>query len=316
MPRRQRRLGTLRHVTWDNRGLLLPAPVPVEWAVSHAALPHAHVLPDGTVRLFFSSRDERIRSHIGTADLDFSSDTPQARVRPEPLLDPGPRGAFDDSGVTTSCLVVDGDRQLLYYTGWSLGRTVPFYLYVGCAISKDGERFERVSAAPLLERSSADPFLTASPWVLVENGRWRMWYVSCTGWERVDGRPRHSYHIRYAESSDGLSWERDGTVSIDFASPDEHALSRPCVVKDGDVYRMWFSARGTTYRIGYAESRDGVLWERDDAAAGLSSSGDWDAQMQAYPAVFDYGGSRYLLYNGNDYGRTGVGWAVASSASE
>ena len=108
-------------VTWDYRGLLLPAPVPLEWATTHAALPHAHVLPDGTVRLFFSSRDERVRSHIGAADLDLSGREPQVRLLPEPLLDPGPRGAFDDSGVTTSCLVVDGDRQLLYYTGWSLG---------------------------------------------------------------------------------------------------------------------------------------------------------------------------------------------------
>jgi hypothetical protein len=303
-------------VTWDNRGLLLPAPVPVEWAVSHAALPHAHALPDGTLRIFFSSRDGRVRSHIGAADLDLSGDEPDVRVRPEPLLDPGPRGAFDDSGVTTSCVVVDGDRQLLYYTGWSLGKTVPFYLYAGCAISEDGgSRFERVSGAPLLDRSAVDPFLTASPWVLREEGRWRMWYVSCTGWDVAGGRPRHSYHIRYAESSDGLAWERDGTVCIDFAGPEEHALSRPCVVRDGDVYRMWFSARGSAYRIGYAESADGVHWERDDSAAGVSSSGAWDAEMQAYPAVFDHDGSRYLLYNGNGYGRTGVGWAVAATAS-
>ena len=102
-----------------------------------------------------------------------------------------------------------------------------------------------MSAAPLLERSSVDPYLTASPWVILENGRWRMWYVSCTGWDNVGGRARHSYHIRYAESADGLAWERDGTVCIDFAGPDEHAISRPCVIRDGDVYRMWFSARGS-----------------------------------------------------------------------
>jgi hypothetical protein len=27
--------------------------------------------------------------------------------------------------------------------------------------------------------------------------------------------------------------------------------------------------------------------------------------------VFDHGGHRYLLYNGNDYGRDGIGYAVA-----
>ncbi len=233
----------------------------------------------------------------------------------EPILGPGPRGAFDDSGVTTSCLVDDGDRQLLYYTGWSLGKTVPFYLLVGCAVSHDGETFERVLPAPVLERTNVDPYLTASPWVLVEEGRWRMWYVSGTGWQRKDGQPRHSYHVRYAESVDGVSWDREGVVCIELEAPDEHAISRPCVVKDGELYRMWFSARGAAYRIGYAESSDGVHWDRKDEQAGISSSGEWDSEMQAYPAVFDYAGKRYLLYNGNGYGRTGVGWAVAPIAS-
>jgi hypothetical protein len=299
-------------VVWEQRGLLLPAPLPLPWAVSHAALPHVHRSADGGVRLYFSSRDDQGRSHVGRAELRLGGGEPEVEVQPEPILGPGPLGAFDDRGVTTSCLVHEGDRELLYYTGWSLGQTVPFYLYVGSAVSTDGDRFERVSPAPILDRNAVDPYLTASPWVLVEDGRWRMWYVSCTGWEPTGGEPRQSYHIKYAESEDGISWQRDGLVCIDYAGPDEYAFSRPCVVRDGDLYRMWFSVRGAAYRIGYAESSDGLHWDRKDEQAGISSSGDWDAEMQAYPAVFDDGGRRYLLHNGNDYGRTGIGWAVAS----
>ncbi len=301
-------------IRWLQRGLLLPAPVTLTWASSHAALPHAHPLEDGRIRLFFSSRDERGRSHIGRAEIDLASAGGAAHVFDEAVLHPGPLGAFDDSGVTTSCLVRDGSRQLLYYTGWSQGVTVPFYLYAGCAVSGDGETFERISAAPILERNDVDPYVTASPWVLLDGDRWRMWYVSGTGWELVDGKPRHRYHIRYAESRDGIAWDRRGVVCIDFADASEYAFSRPCVVKDEDVYRMWFSARGLTYRIGYAESDDGVQWQRKDEEAGIASSGEWDSEMQAYPAVVDVAGQRYLLYNGNDYGRTGIGWAVASSA--
>jgi hypothetical protein len=32
--------------------------------------------------------------------------------------------------------------------------------------------------------------------------------------------------------------------------------------------------------------------------------------MIEYPFVFDHQGSRYLLYNGNNYGETGVGLAL------
>jgi hypothetical protein len=138
-----------------------------------------------------------------------------------------------------------------------------------------------------------------------------MWYVSCSGWEMVDGSPRHRYHVRYAESDDGIAWRREGRVAIDYADPDEYAMGRPCVVKDGETYRMWFSARGGGYRLAYAESPDGLVWTRRDADAGLDPSGDgWDSEMVTYPAVLDVGGTRYLLYNGNGYGRSGVGYAV------
>ncbi|MBB5866436.1 hypothetical protein [Xanthomonas sp. 3058] len=32
--------------------------------------------------------------------------------------------------------------------------------------------------------------------------------------------------------------------------------------------------------------------------------------MIEYPFVFDHAGQRYMLYNGNDYGRSGFGLAV------
>ncbi len=38
--------------------------------------------------------------------------------------------------------------------------------------------------------------------------------------------------------------------------------------------------------------------------------GDWDSTERTYPCVFDYGNRRYMLYNGNGYGKTGFGIAV------
>jgi hypothetical protein len=301
-------------VVWEKQGLLVPAPPPLRWTASHAALPVARAVGDG-VELYFSSRDGDGRSHIGRAS--FAPDLSGApSYEPEPLLGPGPLGSFDDAGVTTSCLLEREGGLDLYYSGWTRGATVPFYFYVGCARSTDGGRtFERVSSAPVLERSDVDPYLTASPWILVEDSRWRMWYVSGTGWELVGDRPRHRYHIKYAESRDGLSWKREGHVCIDFRDDSEYAIARPCVVRDGDVYRMWYSSRGDAYRLGYAESVDGLTWERLDEAAGLEPSTEgWDSEMVCYAAVYEADGRRHLLYNGNGYGETGIGHAVAESS--
>ncbi|MHB8658454.1 MAG: glycoside hydrolase family protein [Solirubrobacteraceae bacterium] len=232
-----------------------------------------------------------------------------------PILRPGPLGAFDDSGVTMSCLVSTAERDYLYFTGWTRGVTVPFYFYVGLATREaDAEDFVRVSEAPILERDPIDPYLTASPWVIREGTKWRMWYVSGLGWTQVDGQPQHRYHIRYAESADGVAWCREGHVAVDLQDDSEYAISRPCVVHDGDLYRMWFSARGERYLLGYAESRDGLTWSRDDSRAALAPSGSgWDSEMTAYPCVFEQGEDTYLLYNGNGYGRSGLGYATRKS---
>jgi hypothetical protein len=296
-------------VEWEKKGLLIPGPPPLGWAASHAALPVTRAAGEW-VELYFSSRDEEGRAHVGRAR--FARDLSGAPAYDaEPLLSPGPLGTFDDAGVTTSCLIEHDGGLSLYYSGWMRGVTVPFYFYVGCARSTDGQTFERVSSAPLLERSDVDPYLTASPWILIENGLWRMWYVSGTGWELIDGRPRHRYHIKYTESRDGLSWKPEGHVCIDFRDEHEYAIARPCVVRDGDVYRMWYSSRGDAYRLGYAESSDGLAWERLDDEAGLEpSAGGWDSAMICYPAVYDADGRRHLLYNGNGYGATGIGHAV------
>lgn len=270
-------------------------------------------LDDGHVQLLYSTRDAAGRSHVARARLRCANDRLEAIEHQEqPLLGPGALGAFDDSGVTTSCVVADGDRLLLYYTGWSLGKTVPFYLFAGLAVSEDGGRtFARSSPAPLLERTAADPYLTASPFVMRDGGMWRMWYVSGVGWNDLGGSPSHLYHLRYAESDDGILWRRAGRVAVDFAGAQEYAFGRPCVVKDRDRYRMWYSFRGAAYQLGYAESGDGCDWRRLDAQAGLyASPSGWDSEMVAYPYVFDIGRTRYMLYNGNGYGRTGIGYAT------
>lgn len=293
----------------------MAAPPPLAWAASHAALPATAATGTDGLDLYYSARDGDGRSHIARVQLAADGDALHAgRHDPEPVLGPGPLGAFDDRGVTMSCVVRAGSDWLLYYTGWSLGVTVPFYLSAGVAVSRDGgRRFERVSAGPLLDRNAADPFLTASPCVLHDEGVFRMWYVSCDRWELHDGEPRHYYHLRYAESDDGLRWPREGRVAVDFGDEEEYAFGRPCVVRDGDRYRMWYCVRGDRYRLGYAESADGLSWIRLDAEAGLDPSpGQWDSEMIAYPWVVDAGGHRQLLYNGNGYGRTGIGYATVA----
>jgi len=298
---------------WQKLGTLFSPDGTIPWMASHAALPVADPCGD-LLRIYFSSRDSRSRSQIGRLDLHLE-ERRVARVFDRPVVALGELGAFDDSGVTSACLVNHAGRKYQYFTGWSLGVTVPFYLAIGLAISEDdGHTFQKISPSPVLGRDAADPFLTASPCVLIENGVWRMWYVSGLRWDIENQKPKHYYHIRYAESSDGIRWEGARPVCIDFQSPEEHAIGRPSVWRDGAIYKMCYCYRGAAYRIGYAESSDGIRWNRMDECAGITQSASgWDSAMLAYPFVFQYRGEMYLLYNGNGYGKTGIGLAVAET---
>ena len=116
--------------------------------------------------------------------------------------------------------------------------------------------------------------------------------------------------IKYAESEDGITWiPRDGSV-IEGANDKEYAFTIPSILHDSHQYHMWYAFRGDAYRIGYACSDDGITWARDDEQCGLKPTGEgWESESVAYPFVFEHGGHRYMLYNGNDYGRTGFGLA-------
>jgi len=296
---------------WIRKGLIFEPPENLDWMVSHAALPFADRLED-CYRVYFSGRDETGRAQIGYFEIDLAHPKEIRRVSDKPVVGLGPLGSFDDNGVTSSWTVNRNGKKYQYYTGWGLGVTVPFYFYIGLAVSEDeGKSFHKISNAPVLERNEIDPYLTASPCVLIEHGVWRMWYVSCTKWELEHGKPKHYYHIKYAESKDGIKWDRTGIVCIDFKSNDEYAISRPSVLKEDGMYKMWYSYRGESYRIGYAESKDGIRWERKDDEVGIDvSESGWDSEMIEYPFVFDHKEERYMLYNGNGYGKTGIGLAV------
>lgn len=288
--------------------------------VSHASLPVADEIGDGALRIYFGTRDARGRSHTSYIEVEADRPAEVTYVHDEPILPLGEAGTFDDSGIMPSWLVNHGGRKYLYYIGWNPEVTVPYRLSIGLAVSDDGGRvFRKISAGPICDRAVDEPYFNTAPCVLYDGGAWRMWYVSCTGWEVVNDRPEPRYHVKYAESADGVHWRKTGRVCIDYDERTE-AIGRPCVFEEGGKYKMLYSYRGVrgyrtdptqSYRLGYAESGDGLVWTRRDGEAGIVRSEEgWDSEMVEYCFVHEHGGRKYLFYNGNGFGLTGIGYAV------
>lgn len=295
---------------WRKLGRVFCPDNHAEWMVSHAANPTALDRGNGCFRIYFSTRDSSNRSSIAWVEIDLREPTKVQSIAKAPPLSPGTIGCFDDSGASIGCILPRGDKLWLYYMGWNLGVTVPWRNAIGLAIGNlDGEEFERISPAPVMDRAAVDPYTLSYPWIIEDSQGLHAWYGSNLAWGKDKADMYHM--IKSAVSADGLTWQRDGKVVIEPGNDTDYAFARPCVVRDGDVYRMWYAYRGTAYRIGYAESADGLTWKRRDQQVGIDvSPGEWDGDSIEYPCVFEHAGQRYMLYCGDGYGRTGFGIAV------
>ncbi len=302
---------------WEKLGLVYEASGDRPWAQSHAFLPTPVVRDERTIRVYAAFLDRDKVGRVGYVEVDARDPRKVLTVSQRPVLDVGEPGTFDDNGVNPVCLVPHQGRLFLYYVGWQLGVRVRYYLFVGLAVSEDGgETFRRVSRTPVLDRSDGERFVRTAAHVRVENGTWKMWYIGGSDWVEANGKSVPSYTLRYLESADGRTWGPSGRACLHFASPDEYGFGRPFVVRDGGRYRMWYSIRTFSkgYRLGYAESPDGLRWRRMDDRVGIDvSAAGWDSEMICFGALADVPGRTYLFYNGNNYGQTGFGVALGRS---
>lgn len=298
---------------WIKKGLIFAPQGQHEWVTTHAMLPIADRVEGDVYRIYFSGRDKQNRSLIGYVEVDMNEPSRILKLSERPVLGLGSLGAFDDNGVSPTWLVDRNGVKYLYYFGWNKGSSVRAAEVSGLAISRDGGKtFERHSRAPVIDRTDSEPYLIlVISCILIEGGVWRMWYDSVDRWQSPE-LPR--YNIKYATSIDGISWTREGLVSVDYKHPDESRVSRASVLREDGIYKMWYCyAMGSGgYRMGYAESADGIRFERMDDAVGLNISAEgWDSEMVCYPHVFVHNGRKMMLYCGNGYGRSGFGYAVA-----
>lgn len=306
---------------WHKQGLVYACHGRFGWNRTHAAVPVVDVVGERVWRIYYASRDEQNRSRIGYVEVEAGNPSNILYEHAEPILPLGRPGTFDDCGIMPSWFVRVDERVCYLYTiGVTTRQTVPFQNAIGLAISRDGgHTFAKYGEGPLFGPTPHEPYFTGTSCVLIEDGLWRNWYLSCVGWQEVAGRQEPLYHFKYAESQDGIQWRREGAVCLELRD-DEAGLAKASVLRDRDGYRMWYSARGlvgyrtdprTSYRIGYATSRDGLTWTRSVAPRGLDPGPEhWDNEMAAYPHVVRHGRKLFLFYNGNGFGRTGFGYAT------
>jgi hypothetical protein len=305
-------------INWQKKGLVY-CPDGTGYFKTHATRSIPFRLNETILRLFFSSRDADDRMLPTFVDIDVRDPSKIINIGNEPLVGLGDPGTFDDSGLTLGCIVEFNNRVLFYYTGWKRRRVVSFELSIGIlSWDRETDTFSRIFQGPILSQDKDHPLQVAGPFVILEGQRWRMWYCSGTAWKFPDN-PEPIYTVFYAESADGITWVPSNQPVIPYKF-DGEVVSAPWVIKLSSKYLMWYSTRGhetktaKNYRIGFAESDDGIVWKRLDDQVGISrSESGWDSEMICYPSFYPYRNSIYMFYSGNGVGRGGIGYAVADN---
>lgn len=303
---------------WKKLGLVYNPDDHLWWAKTHAMIPTPEVINDEVIRIYLTFCDDSGIGRVGYVEVDVNAPAKILSVSSEPVLDIGIPGTFDENGVLQCSIVSMPDgRKFLYYVGFELGAKIRYRLLSGLAVSEDGGlNFKRIKKTPILERSDKELYFRGGPFAMCDEGIFKMWYVAGSSWLKIEGKMMPVYTINYLESPDGIRWGEEGKVCIDIESEDEHGFGRPYIIKEKDFYRMFYSIRKKRkgYRLGYAESKDGISWTRKDNEIGIDvSESGWDSEMICYSAVVKVKDKVYMFYNGNGFGKTGFGYAVLES---
>ena len=291
---------------------VLPQGPPGTWDDELAGTPC--VLFDGTTyQMWYCGYGGGTLFRIGYAT---SSDGIIWTKHPDPVLDVGPAGSWDDDTIYFPYVIFDNVTST--YKMWYIGSegAPDNYERTGYATSIDGITWTKHLDNPVLDLGPAgswDDEVAGGGCVLFDGTTYQMWYSGYGG---------TYFRIGYATSSDGIIWTKypDNPVMDNGPAGSWYypRVQDPKIIFDGTTYHMWFSGGDIfTWRIGYATSPDGFTWTMyPDPVLDWGLPGSWDDYFVGLCSViFDTPTSTYKMwYTGGDevwYGS--IGYATSTT---
>ncbi len=215
-----------------------------------------------------------------------------------------------EDDINRSCTLYWKGKYHMWYVGQARG-----YSKIGYAVSDDGVHFKRVTKEPVLvPEYPHEGFSVMNPYVIRDKKRgvFRMWYAS--------GETYEPNVICYAESKDGIKWEKSPLNPVLVKGDDKWEQDRVggCEVhqlEDGSYVMFYIGYEDIhTARIGAAISKDGISGWRRLAANPLvePTAGSWDENACYKPTVYyDKQNKRWhLWYNGRRRGDEYIGYVI------
>ncbi len=233
-------------VSWTQEGKVL-SPSPGTWEGTYIAANGSAKLTNGVFSYWYQAGPTG-QTRIGLAR---SPDGRTWRKEPNPVLDLGPRGAWDEVSIGDPDVIEVSGIYYLYYLGQDRARRQR----LGVARSTDGTTWTKLRANPILELGEVGRFDErglGEPAVWRQNGYWMLY----TGRDKGEVR-----RMGLAYSRDGVTWRKlNGPVIEGEQSWNAKVVCDPSVLWDGSKLRVWFGGGDVAHpaeringQIGYGE---------------------------------------------------------------
>jgi beta-1,2-mannobiose phosphorylase / 1,2-beta-oligomannan phosphorylase len=234
-------------ITWARR-----SPVPVVDVIEGSRYEGSYlrsscvVKTDSGYRMYYQA----ITNNVGVICTAFSRDGFAWQHDTLKYMLPGASEAWDGISIGVPYVICFGANDYrMWYAGSGLAGTVS----IGYATSRDGVSWTRYSQNPVLKANPLQRWEgthVSTPRVIFREGAYHMFYVGVN--------EAGAQSIGYATSQDGVTWTRRSSSPI--LAPEYNSLwewstlGDHSVIFDNNYYRLWYCARGTYWRIGYAIS--------------------------------------------------------------
>lgn len=206
-----------------------------EWDQKHVG--NAMVIKDeGMYKMWYAGTDlngtERIGYATSTDGITWRKDANNPVLEPEP-------GTWEGGGVFGPYVIKEGHTYKMWYSAWveAVGGGI------GYATSPDGINWIKSGENPVLKQGgpgSWDQGFIALPVVIVDRGKYLMWFVGEAGFT-----PRTAFaQTGFAMSDDGIHWKRDSAnnpvLRLEAGQWDAAAAVVGQVFKEDSTYKMLY----------------------------------------------------------------------------
>ena len=258
------------------------------WMESQTANPDLLLIGEVYFMYFRGQYEGHDRIGLATAPRD-GFDGVTWSIRPEPVIDVGPEGSWDETHVLDPAAILVDGTVYLYYTAVSPKADRAVCL----AFSQDGKNFQKHPGNPVA--------IGGAPEIVLRDGTFYLYY-----WKKKPSGT--GYQIHCARSADGMAFEEYGSEPVLPVGPqgswDSHTVETPRIFTEGGAYYMVYcgSDRYNDYpwHAGLAVSRDLLHWEKfgGNPIFSRGEEGAWDEGAIWFTTVEKIGDRYYMWYEG------------------